>query len=121
METFVRDRLMDHMEKNSLFTNHQHGFRNGRSCSTQSIEVLEDWTEKIVNYNSIDTIYLDFQKAFDTVPHMRLLKKLEGYGITGKILRWIKNFLTDCKQKVVLNGSLSDWMEVTSGITQGSV
>ena len=87
---------MDHMEKNNLFTNHQHGFRKGSSCSTQLIEVLEDWT---------DTIYLDFQEAFDTVPHIRLLKKLEGYGITGKIVGWIKNFLTDRKQKVVLNGS----------------
>jgi hypothetical protein len=105
MDKFVRDRLMDHMEKNNLFTNHQHGFRKGRSCNTQLIEVLEDWTEKIDNYNSIDTIYLDSQKALDTVPHIRLLKKLEGYGITGKILGWIKNFLTDRKQKVVLNGS----------------
>jgi hypothetical protein len=78
MEKFVRDRLMDHMEKNNLFTNHQHGFRKGRSCSTQLIEVLEDWTEKIDNYNSIDTIYLDFQKAFDTVPHIRLLRKTGG-------------------------------------------
>ena len=60
METFVRDRLMDHMEKNNLFTNHQHGFRKGSFCSTQLIEVLEDWTEKIDNYISIDTIYLDF-------------------------------------------------------------
>ena len=69
---------MDHMEKNNLFTNHQHGFRKQRSCSTQLIEVLEDWTEKIDNYNSIDTIYLDFQKAFDTVPHIRLLRKTGG-------------------------------------------
>lgn len=80
---------MDHMEKNNIFTNHQHGFRTGRSCTTQLIEVFEDWTDKIDNYNYIDTIYLDFQKAFDTVPHTSF-KKLEGYRITGKILGWIK-------------------------------
>jgi hypothetical protein len=60
--------------------------------SVQSEWLPFDWTEKIDNYNSIDTIYLDFQKAFDTVPHIRLLSKLEGYIITGKILGWIKNF-----------------------------
>jgi hypothetical protein len=54
------------MEKHKLFTIHQHGFRKGRSCATQLIEVLDDWTEQLDNKNAIDTIYLDFQKAFDT-------------------------------------------------------
>jgi hypothetical protein len=64
---------------------HQHGFRKGRSCVTQLIEVLDDWTEQLDNKNAIDTIYLDFQKAFDTVPHQRLINKLQSYGICGKI------------------------------------
>jgi hypothetical protein len=66
---------------------------------------MEDWTEHLDNHNSVDAIYLDFQKAFDTVPHHRLITKLKGYGISGNILEWIKNFLSERKQKVVLNGS----------------
>jgi tRNA A58 N-methylase Trm61 len=80
MEKFVKDSLMNHMESNQLFTKGQHGFRKGRSCITQLIEVMEDWTEHLDNHNSVDAIYLDFQKAFDTVPHHRLFTKLKGYG-----------------------------------------
>ena len=70
---------------------------------------------------NIDTIYLDFAKAFDTVPHQRLLMKLRGYGIGGRILTWIEAFLTDRRQRVGVNDSRSSWADVTSGIPQGSV
>ncbi|KAK3084823.1 hypothetical protein FSP39_019637 [Pinctada imbricata] len=121
MEKIVRDALMSYMEENQLFTVHQHGFRKKHSCVTQLIEVLEDWSKEIDNSNSIDNIYLDFQKAFDKVPHKRLLEKLKGYGIGGNLLSWIESFLTERKHRVVLNGSESNWSNVTSGIPQGSV
>jgi hypothetical protein len=69
MEKIIRDVLIDYMEENGFFTKHQHGFRKGRSCATQLIEVMEKWTEDLDKKNSIDVIYLDFQKAFDTVPY----------------------------------------------------
>ena len=64
---------------------------------------------------------LCFAKAFDTVPHQRLLKKLEAYGITGNILHWIESFLTDRRQRVRVNGSFSKFTPVVSGIPQGSI
>ena len=69
----------------------------------------------------IDIVYLDFRKAFDTVPHQRLLAKLKSYGITGSIHEWIKNFLTGRTQKVKINSHLSSKTEVHSGIPQGSI
>ena len=69
----------------------------------------------------MDVIYLDFQKAFDKVPHNRLLQKLEGVGIRGALLNWIQNWLTDREQRVVINNSASEWSNVYSGVPQGSV
>ena len=66
-------------------------------------------------------MYLDFRKAFDSVPHKRLIKKLEGYGINGSLLTWLKNFLNQRQQRVVINGNTSKWSEVLSGIPQGSI
>jgi ribonuclease P/MRP protein subunit RPP40 len=69
----------------------------------------------------VDVIYLDFQKAFDKVPHERLLKKIKAHGVTGKVVEWVKSWLKDRKQRVVLNGKRSQWSKVKSGVPQGSV
>ena len=69
----------------------------------------------------MDTVFLDFAKAFDKVPHFRLIKKCEGLGIQGDILRWIREWLSERKQRVVLNGKSSSLKNVTSGVPQGSV
>ena len=79
------------------------------------------WTRCIDDRTSVDVVYLDFQKAFDKVPHRRLLTKLEAYGVNGSVLRWIKAFLSNRKQRVVVRGALSEWSTVTSGVPQGSV
>ena len=109
------------MEKNSLFNKSQHGFMKTRSCMTQLLETLEEWTDLPDQNFSIDVIHLDFQKAFDTIPHQRLLSKVHAYGIRGKVYEWIRNFLLNRRQRVVLNNSKSTWSEVISGVPQGSV
>lgn len=121
MESLISDQIRSYMEFNNFFNPCQHGFRQHRSCVTQLLEVLNDLTNMIENSTPLDIIYLDFSKAFDTVPHTRLLNKLKAYGIDGKILDWIKNFLTNRQQRVKVNSSYSDYSAVTSGIPQGSI
>ena len=88
---------------------------------TQLLVTLDDWTERLVQGLPVDAIYLDFKKAFDTVPHERLLLKAESYGIQGDVLQWLRAFLIGRKQKVSVNGQVSGWSPVSSGIPQGSV
>ena len=86
MEKLVRNEVMVHMTGNNLLSSLQHGFVHGRLCTTQLLEVLDKWTEAMEQGDSVDAIYLDFVKVFDTVPHQRLLVKLAGYGIGGKMI-----------------------------------
>ena len=121
MERLVRDTIMDHMEQNNLFSPYQHGFIPGKSCITQLLEILEEITDALDQGYDIDIIYVDYTKAFDKIQHNRLLKKLWGYGIRGKIHAWVKEFLSNRTQRVAVNGSYSSYENVTSGVPQGSV
>ncbi len=114
---------MSHFKDNKLFTTKQFGFMGGRSTSLQLLKVHDPWMEALDQGYDIDCIYMDYQKAFDTVPHRRLLKKLEVYDIGSKTINWISEYLTNRKQHVSINNSTSKWHNgmVTSGIPQGSV
>ena len=121
MEGLIKEDIVDHITKNKLIRESQHGFQSGKSCVTNLLEFLEEITQNIDEGSPCDIIYMDFQKAFDKVPHQRLLKKLEKHGIAGKVLKWIEAWLTSRKQRVVLKGESSAWEEVLSGVPQGSV
>ena len=120
-ESFIKKTLYDHFINNNLLSNHQFGFVSGRSTVTQLLVTLNDWLYNMDNDIPTDAAYMDFRKAFDTVPHQRLLNKLKGYNINGPILNWISAFLSDRYQYVKINNSQSSMLKVTSGVPQGSV
>ena len=121
MEQCVKDHIVNHMIRNKLFSTQQFGFIKGRSTVLQLLNVIDSWTKALDRGESVDVVYLDFMKAFDTVSHKRLIGKLKSYGIEYYTLRWIQAFLSDRVQQVNVNGTNSEWANITSGIPQGSV
>ena len=120
-EKILRKRIIEHLQSNNLISRDQHGFLNGRSCTTNILATLEKWTKILDDKGKVDAIYMDFMKAFDSVPHQRLLKKLSSYQISSKVHKWITHFLVGRGQTVVVNGTSSERVSVSSGVPQGSV
>ena len=121
MESIIRDGVIEHMKSNNLFSPKQFGFIQERSTVLQLLHVLNIWCEVLDQGGVLDAIYCDFMKAFDKVPHKRLVYKTGKYGIKGNVLGWISSFLNNRTQCVVHNGCASSSHPVTSGIPQGSV
>ncbi len=120
-ERVFRKHLVKHLEESVLISDNQHGFRKKRSCMTQLLNHVEQIYQSLNDDHEVDVIYLDFAKAFDKVDHAILLAKLEKYGIQGNCLRWIKEFLLNRKQTVVVEGQKSSFQRVISGVPQGTV
>ena len=121
MEHILHSNVIGHFEQHSILTDAQHGFRSKRSCETQLITTIQDLASGMSDGHQIYAILLDFAKAFDKVPHQRLLYKLHHYGIRGPTLSWIESFLTSRKQHVLTEGAISSEAEVDSGVPQGTV
>ena len=120
-ERIVRNHITDHLETNILLCNNQHGFRKHRNCFTQLLNHINTVLKNLLLGQDTDVIYLDFAKAFDKVDHEILLQKLHAYGIRGKLLTWLKCFLENREQTVVINGQHSYPAKVISGVPQGTV
>jgi len=121
LESIIRDNILEYLKKNEILSDKQFGFLKGRSTVLQLLKVVDRWTEIIEEGGVVDVVYCDFQKAFDTVPHRRLLIVLKHYGIIDPVLSWIADFLRNRKQTVFVHGCPSQEFDVTSGVPQGSV
>ena len=121
LETLIKNHIMVHLRRNNLLDEHQHGFVPKKGCNTNLLESLENWLNHLENGKSVDVFYLDYAKAFDRVPHERLLSKIESYGVTQETQGWIRSFLSGRTQLVKLAGSSSGTKEILSGVPQGSV
>ncbi|XP_065640687.1 probable RNA-directed DNA polymerase from transposon BS [Hydra vulgaris] len=121
IEKIIRKKLIIYITENNLLTSQQHGFIQNKGCLTNLLETFDIITTEIENGYPVDILFLDFAKAFDKVPHYRLIHKISNYGIKGNILNWIDSFLKNRKQRVVMGEVVSDWCEVYSGVPQGSV
>ncbi|BHF84120.1 hypothetical protein SprV_0902727000 [Sparganum proliferum] len=121
MEKIIKKALMQFLEQHHLLSDAQHDFRSGRSCLTNLLFTFERWTKARDEDNVVHAIYIDIKKAFDSVPHQRLLHKLRKAGIRGSPLVWIQSFLTGRSQRVQVGRQQSSEEGVVSGVPQGSV
>ena len=121
LESIIREELLSFILQTGQLSEQQHGFLPGKSCVTNQIETLDIVTSRLDDKKPVDIIYIDFSKAFDKVPHQRLLLKMSSMGISDQVVQWVQDFLSDRKMRVLVNGSFSAWLEVKSGIPQGSV
>ena len=104
LEHIIASSLTKHFGKHNILYDLQHGFRERRSCETQLIQLEEDLAQNSTSGIQTDLILLDFSKAFNKVSHLKLLYKLQMHGIEGNTLRWIRPFLIERSQTVVLEG-----------------
>ena len=121
LEHIIHSSIMDHLDQYSLLNQFQHGFRQNRSCETQLITTVRDFTDCLNEKQQIDAVLLDFSKAFDKVDHEKLLSKLSHLGISEPLHLWIRSFLSGREQTVLVDGSSSTPAPVLSGVPQGTV
>jgi len=121
MESVVKDQLISYLLVHKLISKHQHAFILHHSTTTNLLECTLDWSISLNSKHCVDIIYIDFQRAFDSIVHSKLILKLQSFGINGKLLAWLTAFLSNRTQCVVIENCLSDERPVLSGVPQGSV
>ncbi|CAM5147443.1 unnamed protein product [Eretmochelys imbricata] len=121
MEQVLKESILKHLEERKVIRNSQHGFTKDKSCLTNLIAFYDEITGSMDEGKAVAMLFLDFSKAFDMVSHSILACKLKKYGLDEWTIRWTESWL-DCRaQQVAINGSMSSWQLVSSGVPQGLV
>ena len=119
-EKLIKETMMIHLLANRMISSTQHGFMPLKSTVSNLVEYLDDLTKFWEKKESVCVLMTDFSKCFHKLPKKLIIHCLkERYSIKGNFLRWIQNWLNGRKQRVVLNGSSSEWINVESGCVQG--
>ena len=118
-EKILKKHMTGHLDRNKIISEHQHGFRKGKSVETQMLECVNDWTNTTDKDRFTDVVYFDFSKAFDRVSHPKLLYKLRALGFHNQTVNWLEKFLLQRTFQVKVKDSLSDVFKITSGVPQG--
>ena len=122
LERVVRKQIVAHLESNGLMDPDQHGSRQRRSCLSQLLEHHDEILRMMEKGGNVDVLYADFSKAYDKIDHFKMLEKLkQQFGISGKLGKWIQQFLKNRKQQVCIEETKSKESKVASGSIQGSV
>jgi retron-type reverse transcriptase len=121
MEHVIAGYMCQVWEKSDWLYEGQHSFTPGYLCESQIITVCQDISDSLDGATRVDAIIIDFSKAFDRVPHDRLLKKISDSGVDTRVVVWVREFLLGRSQRVRVGGKVSDEVRVTSGLPQGSV
>ena len=121
MERLVYKHIYNYLIDNNLITSHQSGFTPGDSAVNQLLYITNEFGRALDEGKEVRVVFCDISKAFDRVWHKGLLRKLESIGIRGSLLSWVKNYLSERKQRVVINNSTSSWRDINAGVPQGSI
>jgi hypothetical protein len=121
MEKLISKKIINFLDTNNLLSPAQSGFRSSRSTLSQLLLAQAQLVDCINKRTCVDSVYTDMSKAFDSLSHKKLIVKLRAYGINSFVCQWIQAFLSNRRQRVVVNSGMSDWLQCTSGVPQGSV
>ena len=121
LERIIRSKLNVFLRQNNIISSTQHGFQAGRSTDSILLQFYDYVTREVDSGRMVETVFFDFAKAFDRIPHLRLIDRISAIGVSGSVLRWLDNFLNDRRQRVRVGTTVSELQNVTSGIVQGSV
>ena len=121
LEKVIYRKIIEYFRLHGVISKAQHGFLSGKSTTTNLYECMNDWSKLVDAGSSVDIIYIDLQKAFDSVSHQKLMYKLTRLGVGGNLFRWLEDFLCGRQQFVRVGGSESNFTPVISGIPQGTI